>query len=156
MADVTIKYTGLHKRMKKLFNAKDPHVKVGILLAKGGGKTREGGITMVELAAIHEFGSPKANIPQRSFIRSAFQDPTELQKISTRVVKALIDGKVDLSEALDIIGSWGATQVRNNVTQGDGIAPPLKPETVQKKGSSRPLIDTGRMINSVTWEVRVR
>lgn len=35
------------------------------------------------------------------------------------------------------------------------IPPPLKPETVRRKGSSTPLIDTGQLIGSITHQIRV-
>ena len=42
--------------------------------------------------------------------------------------------------------------VRRVLTQA-GIAPPLKPATIARKGSSTPLINTGQLRSAITWRV---
>ncbi|WP_260855420.1 hypothetical protein [Mesorhizobium amorphae] len=34
------------------------------------------------------------------------------------------------------------------------VGPPLKPETIARKGSDKQLIDTSVMLNSVDWRVK--
>jgi len=55
------------------FMAKGYFVKVGILA----GANHEGEIGAVELAAIHEFGSQKRKIPERSFLRQTMANRKE-------------------------------------------------------------------------------
>ena len=150
---VEIQFTDHWRDLEKMAKRHDPHVRVGVLGSKGGNAEHSSGITMVELAAIHEFGSPKNNIPQRSWIRSTFDDNAALAAFSVKIVAALLNGKIELDRALDMIGAFAATEIKKNVTQGEHIAPPLQPETIRRKKSTRPLVDTGRMINAVTWEV---
>ncbi len=139
--------------VKKIGEAANRHVKVGVLASKGGLADHDG-ITMVELAAIHEFGSPAANIPERSFIRKTFiLRRKELAEMTRKLAKQIITKDMPVDKALDILGAWGAAQVKKTVTTGDEIRPPLKKATIDRKGSSRPLIDTDRLINSVQWEV---
>ena len=138
---------------KKIGAAADRHVKVGVLASKGG-LAEHDGITMVELAAIHEFGSPAANIPERSFLRRTFEvKEKEFAAITRKLATQIIKTDMTIDKALNILGAWGSAEVKKFVTVGDNVKPALKKATIDRKGSSRPLIDTGRMINSVQWEV---
>lgn len=129
-------------------------VKVGVLSSKGGDADRDG-ISMVELAAIHEFGSPAANIPERSFIRRTFAaKEREVAAMSSKIGAAIFAGRMDARRGLEILGAWGATEVKKTITSGAGIPPPNAPSTIAKKGSDRPLVDTGRLLGAITWEVK--
>jgi hypothetical protein len=56
------------RRLEKLIKKaqRQTHVAVGILQDE----PRDDGFSMMDLAMVHEYGSPKRNIPARSFIRS--------------------------------------------------------------------------------------
>ncbi len=134
--------------------AQESHVKVGVLASGKGREKNEDGITMIELAAIHEFGSPKAGIPERSFIRRTMRDKSdELGRVCANIAKKYIHGEVTLERGLNQLGAVAAGMIKSRVTAGEHIPPPNAPSTVKAKGSDRPLIDTGRMIGSVTWKV---
>lgn len=126
-------------------------VKVGVLSNAG----NHDHISMVELAAVHEFGSPQNHIPERSFIRATFNEKrSELERFVGAIVKRMFaDKNMTPLIALNILGAWMAAQIQNKITQGPHIPPPLKPATVAAKGSSRPLVDTGRLVQSITHEV---
>lgn len=133
--------------------AKESHVKVGIL-GSAATKSQAEGISIIELAAIHEFGSPAAGIPERSFIRRTLKErESEIAKITAVLAKKFIRGELTLERALNQLGAQVAAMIKNTVTAGEHIPPPLKPATVRRKGSDRPLVDTGRMIAAVTWKV---
>ena len=135
----------------------DPHVKVGILAEGGGGEGRGEGLTNVTLAAIHEFGTSDGKIPERSFIRSAVaRHRLEYIALIQKLLKQVIRQKMTLRQMFDIVGLQAANDIKKGVVSGDGIPPPLKPETIRRKKSSRPLVDTGRMIGAVTWATMVR
>jgi hypothetical protein len=127
---------------------------VGVLVSKGGARSVGDDLTLVELAAIHEFGSPAANIPERSFIRRTFYErvPNELRVVCGRIAKAITLGAMGARQGMNTLGAWAAAQVKNTITQTD-IPPPLASETVNRKGSSKPLVDTGQMLNAISWEV---
>jgi hypothetical protein len=140
------------KLKKRLLKQSDPHVRVGII-AKKGGSADHGGISVVELAAVHEFGAPNAGIPERSFIRRTFHEKRkELVKNVEILTKQVFSKELPLNNALDRLGAWGASAVKNTIT-GEPIPPPLKPKTIERKGSTRPLVDTGQLLNAITWEV---
>jgi len=67
---------------------------------------------------------------------------------STRQV---LDGKITGHAALDAIGGYAATHIQQFMV--DLKHPPNAPITIARKGSSNPLIDTGQLMNSVTWQV---
>lgn len=134
--------------------AQESHVKVGVLANGKGREKNEDGITMLELAAIHEFGSPKAGIPERSFIRRTMRDKRdELGRVCANVAKKYIFGEVTLERGLNQLGAIAAGMIKSTVTSGAHIPPPNAASTIKAKGSDRPLVDTGRMIGSVTWKV---
>lgn len=151
MSSVKVNTAGLDKLKAKAIDLSKAHVKVGVLASKGGNADHDG-IAMIELAAIHEYGSPAANIPERSFIRSAFAKKTELNAFVTKLAKAIVDGKLDARRALHMLGTWAAAKVKKNITERD-IPPPLKPKTIARKKSTKPLVDTGRLLNAITYEV---
>jgi phage gpG-like protein len=130
-------------------------VKVGVLSTKGGdAKHGDNLLSIIELAAIHEFGSPAASIPERSFIRATLaKHRGELVAISQKLAQGLLKGKFDADAVLKILGEWAVAKVRAEITTGDGIPPPLKPRTIARKGSSRPLVDTGRLLGAIAYEI---
>jgi len=117
--------------------------------------------TVIEYAVYNHFGTagrtPRrggwgAPIPARPFITAALypvqkQLRAELRGIARNVVR----GDGSLLQGMTHLGLWGQdliqTQIRSN------MGPPNSPMTVALKGSSRTLIDDGRMLQSVTFEV---
>lgn len=137
----------------KLSRVKGAHVKVGILASKGGNEDRDG-ISMVELAAIHEFGSPAAGVPERSFIRRTVAEKQDLiAKLTAKLAKRVVEKNFPIAQALGVLGTVVAAEIKKTVTVGAGVPPKNAPSTIARKGSDRPLIDTGRMIDAVSHEV---
>lgn len=144
--------------------AQESHVKVGILSGKGGKETNEDGISMLALGVIHELGAPAAGIPARSFIRRTFiVHERELRDTTAKLAGQFISGKLSLEGALGVLGAWGSTKVKQMIatwtwSESGGpldstVVKQLAQSTIDAKGSSRPLIDTGRLSNSITWQV---
>lgn len=128
-------------------------IEIGVL---GGTHTSRDGstISLARLAAIHEFGDPSSNIPERSFLRRAFADPgSQVPRMTERLTRALLNGRIDPAGAFEMLGQQAVAEVKATIAAGPPIPPPLKPETIRRKGSSRPLIDTSQLINSITYRV---
>ncbi len=111
-------------------------------------------LSNVALASIHEFGAPLAGIPERSFVRSTFDAKN---KTWTRLIASLakkIYGATPQGpqRVLGLVGEKAKSDMQNTINRG--IAPPLKQETIDRKGSSKPLIDTGQLKQSITWARR--
>lgn len=145
---------GLTKLVEQLRALKGKTVRVGVLAdepkrAKGDASSKR---TLVEVARAHEFGAPAAGIPQRSFLRATFDERrADIEKLQAALVQNVIDGKMTVDQALGAAGAKlvGWVQVRI----ADGIGPALKPETVRRKGSSKPLINTGQLRSAITFKV---
>jgi len=135
------------KELKK--NLKSARVKVGL---PKGTPDRDDGMSMIELGAIHEFGSHANNIPERSFIRETLNTKQqEYMKFATSQARRVILQEQSISTAIENLGIWGQREIKKKFINNNWQ--PNAPLTAQLKGSSRPLIDTGALRQAITWEV---
>lgn len=105
------------------------------------------GTNVIMVGAVHEFGSPSRNVPQRSFLRSTLKENRKKYKTFIKnLVKQIVNGKIDKDKMLDILGLKLQSDIRNKIT--DIKTPPLK----NREGN--PLIDTGHLRQSITYEIR--
>jgi hypothetical protein len=101
------------------------------------------------VAAIQEFGAPRANIPPRPFFRNMIAKKS--REWPSAVAGLLAANDYDLARSLDQAGFAIAGQLRQSIQQTN--SPPLAPSTIDRKGFSKPLVETGHMLNSVDHEV---
>lgn len=129
------------------------YAKVGLLGAKASAQHESGGpLTVVEVGLVHEFGSRDERIPERSFLREAFDGNREKYAERVRQLMGLVlEGKLDYARALGLLGAEAASDVK--VWMTEGMFEPLAPSTIAKKGSAHPLIDTGQLRASVSFVV---
>lgn len=154
MADVTVDRKRWDELLARAHGLERLHVRVGVLSSKGG-DAKEGEFTLVELAAVHEFGTEDGHVPERAPIRTTFyvRCKQELVDMQFKLAKQIVSGGMDPRRAMGILGSWGANAVKKTITDGDGLPPPLAQSTIDAKGSSRPLVDTGMLKAAYTYEV---
>ena len=141
----------VQKRLEKLLTkmAKGPHVAVGILQDE----KVDNNFSMVDLATVHEYGSKDGRIPQRSFIRSTCDAKRhEHAKLMMNLQQKYIDNKLTMAQALMTLGEVISKDMVQTINRG--IEPKIKKATIKRKGSTKPLIDTGRLKGSITHEVR--
>ena len=83
-----------------------------------------------------------------------FIKKNELSKFINKQFNKVIDQGMPAETALELIGvkaqSISQEAFANN---GYGQWQSLSPKTIEKKGSSQPLIDTGTLRNSITYQV---
>lgn len=109
-------------------------------------------VTLIEVAGWHEFGAPDANIPQRSFIRGTVDEKRdEIARLEAVLLENVVTGKITEAQALDQLGAKVTGLIQTRMSQG--IPPALAQSTIDRKKSSVPLIDTGQLRSSITWEV---
>lgn len=111
-----------------------------------------------ELLYIHDQGSPVRHIPPRPVLKPAIAQPEVKEKIQTMMreaaVAALVNGNMEKCEQnFHKAGMIGRDACKKYIQDGGKLAPNA-PMTVAMKGSSKPLIDTGSMLNSITYAVR--
>lgn len=109
-------------------------------------------INMASLALIHERGSAANNIPARPFMKQTRQKAEgRFARLLRRLYKQVVDGKVRPFDGLSKLGMAYEGEMKNTFTTGSFT--PNKPATIKRKGSSRPLIDTGHLRQSITSKV---
>lgn len=156
MSAVTDKDNGAKAMVERLraFAQSKRTVRVGIL-SDAPKKEREGAtgkLSLLEVAIIHEFGAPAANIPARSFIRATVDEhAADIAKLQRVLGAQVVAGKLTEEQALSALGAKVAGWVQARIAAG--IDPALAPETVKRKKSSKPLIDTGQLRSAVTHVV---
>lgn len=139
---------GLIERMKALGKKQ---VYIGVPASKD--SIHEGGINMATLLAVHTLGAPSKGIPQRDALRPPLINNKDkyVQLMATGFANALADG-TDPNIVYEKIGIVASDDVKAYFL--DGSFKELNEATVERKGSSKPLVDTGEMRNSITYEVR--
>lgn len=113
---------------------------------------------LIQIAAYNEFGTKE--IPARPFVRTTLdRNGTRYSRRIADALGAAVDGwrrggGDDLRLEVERIGREIASDMQGVIQ--NGIKPANAPSTVARKGSNRPLIDTGRLLRSITWIVRRR
>jgi hypothetical protein len=116
--------------------------------------SRGEGLSNTALAVIHEFGLPQRHIPSRPFLRSTFDAKRkEWGALLQRMAPLVLAGKLSEVQALELLGQRASADVKLRITTGGNFASNA-PSTIEKKGSSRPLMDTGRLVQSISYSVQ--
>ncbi len=132
-------------------------------------------INNAQIAYIQNFGSPARNIPARPFMTLGVKDAQEVivQRMK-KLGQIALDGDVDgVEKGLAALGLTVAYAVQNRLREGPWI--PLSPKTVMARMRRRqavakklakgkagwlflkymtPLIDTSKLIKSITYVIR--
>lgn len=110
-------------------------------------------VTNAELGIIHEFGAPERGIPERSFMRStAKEESKNVAKLAEIQIKESLNGEISAYDAFSVIGNYLQVKIVDKIT--DGNFEENTKETIKRKKSSKPLIDTGQLRASITYEIK--
>ena len=143
------------------------HVEVGILSSNSG--------EILMIANVHEFGvdipvTPKMKgyfrhefginlktsvikIPERSFIRSSYDDKRDdIAKSGEELLDLVLEGVLAPRDFYEMLGQTAADTIRDYLVK-EVNSPPNTALTIENKGSSNPLVDTGRLMNSIAYQV---
>lgn len=124
--------------------AKDKAVRRG-----KGGSIRNTDQPLAVIAAIHEFGL--GDMPQRSFLRSAYDENLPMiDKMIQRVANGAVFG-LGTNAALNQLGNVVQGMVQRKIVDGPFV--PNSPATIKRKKSSKPLIDTGHLRQSIRYVI---
>ena len=142
MADITtvsVKTTADGERLQRTMDElKKLKLHVGFM---PGQNFEKDGTDVAVVAMRNEFGDDK--VPARPFMSQAINNNEKaISKIATQALKE--EAPKDI---LDIIGEGLSTLIRKEIEKGDFV--PNAPSTIARKGSDKPLIDTGLMKESV-------
>lgn len=142
------------KGMKKIFGeieaADNAYTEIGV----HSGETNSEGTSMVLIAASNEYGTEDGRIPERSYMRSTFdENKSQLGEVQKKQYQKVLDGKSTIKDALSILGMWFETKVKKKII--DLKDPPNAESTIARKGSSNPLVDEGQLHESIRYRVKV-
>lgn len=104
------------------------------------------GTNVKDVALYQEFGTSR--IPARPFLRPAYNN--NIDRWKEYIYSGLRRGEA-LEQLLNAVGSMGAGEVKREIKAI--TAPPLKKR--RKDGGTKPLVDTGLLLASITYEVKV-
>lgn len=104
-------------------------------------------LNLASLAAVLEFGNER--IPSRPFLR---QTLAENQEKYTALFVKLFESGVSIDQIYEQIALIAQGDVQQNIANGKWTA--NSPSTIKRKKSSKPLIDTGKLRQSVKGIVK--
>ena len=120
-------------------------VKVGIRRGKGS----HDGTDMLDIAVYNHFGT--ATIPARPFVSDcAEKNAGQIKEAQKRLVYRVYQGSLSADGALAQLGAWYVNVQQGHILHGGWT--PNAPATIKRKGSNKPLVDTGQLVNTVDWE----
>lgn len=138
---------GLRRFIRELQIAKVTEVVIGVQQGDMNGEGKQ----IAQYAAYNEFGSGRT--PERSFMRTAFDENLPaLQRDMEKRYTEVVEGTKTVYQALGLVGLYHQEVIKQKIN--DNVPPPNSPVTIALKGSSRTLIDTSAMKNSIHYIIR--
>lgn len=148
---------GLNKKIRVGYLGDDEMVKIGTINEFGAeiksekakkylfAKMKEAGIPIISK------GGGPIRIPERSHIRSTFDSKQSVDKVFNDAQKSFVNEK-NIEKVVNVIGLSMAGEIQEKIASN--IPPKNHPYTTfAKGGKNRTLINSGRMRQSVTYEV---
>lgn len=147
---------GFLKRLIQSFQS-PPDIAVGFPIGKATSVQYPDGTPVIDVAVYNNYGTfnedGSVHIPPRPFLDiGGLRAVEDTKKLRENLFRKVRDGLIDMDKAADIIGARAAAVMKNTIRDFDD--PPNAPSTIAKKKSANPLVDTGLMMQSVTWDVR--
>lgn len=143
---MSIKNPQLKTALEKVLGVKVDKPKITLEAGFLEGVTYSDGMSVPMVASLNEFGT--YDIPPRPFFRNA------INKNSDKWGKVFLQGmqKQSARNAFGLLGE----RIRKDIIQSinDTNEPPNSPVTIARKGSSKPLVDTGLMRASVNYRIK--
>jgi len=145
----------LESTYKKLVSEANVECAVGYPVNASGLGTPEAAYddraSIIQVALWNNYGTDRT--PARPFMDLAAREMREVYKKGMNTLGPKIArGEARVDKVLDVLGLQAEDCVRRAIM--DGEWQPNAPETIKRKKSERPLVDTGTMRNRVTHVVR--
>lgn len=107
-------------------------------------------VMIAMIGAAHELG---LGVPARPWLRPGVKSGTpDYVRLNRRNLLAIVAGTMSQDTAFKQLGAMAVGKVQQYIRVSNHFKP-LKQSTIDAKGSSKPLIDTAQMIQSITYEV---
>lgn len=144
---------GAKRLIQNLERGSHGQISIGVHGTEASFPRQDGGLTVGELAEIHEFGL--GHVPPRSWLGGWFD---EREDSFPQVIRIQLSEKLKARQPLEVAFKTCAVLFQASIQQRftDGIPPELADETIRRKGSSTPLIDTGVLRSSVLGKYELK
>lgn len=148
MADKTVdRWTKEGKAFKKALKELD---KYEVRIGYQEGASYPDGTPVIQVAMWNELGT--VNIPPRPFLRqTADNNEAKIQSNMKSAAIKIANGST-AETVLNELGVFGKGLLQKEIKNGEFT--PNAPSTVKKKGSDRPLIDTGLLRQSANYVIK--
>ncbi len=145
---------GFKDIIKKLQALKGKTLKAGIL--SDAGVNKKTGALIADYASINEFGGyteDGVKIPERSFIRSTCNEQSKKwEAMKDKIVDKIIDDpSSNVERLIGLLGEQVVGDIKEKILSN--VPPELSDYTKARKGSTRSLVDTNNMLNSIDFEI---
>lgn len=128
----------------------------------GSDQTNKEGTTIGEYALINEYGAPGAGIPERPFMRRAFDNNEQKYRDAiARWHSVWLLGQITLNGILVRLGMMARNEIIKSIRTATAWAAANAPSVQRRKGSGKrdvnaPLRDTGAMMGRPWFEAKIR
>lgn len=103
---------------------------------------------------VHENGSPLWQVPPRPILEPAIDNSKDLiAEEMKNVAETALDGK-NVTVALEKVGMLGQNIARDWFTNPENKWASNSRNTIKRKGSDKPLIDSGELRKSITYVIK--
>ncbi len=117
-----------------------------------GTQLKESDVTLGEVAAVHEFGCPLRNIPERSFLRATIEKQSdEIKGDISNEINSFLRSGITSVEVANTISKNVLNRVQERIL--GGIDPKLSEKTIKRKGHDLQLVDTDQLFDAIKSEV---
>ncbi len=153
MADIKLTDLGFEKIIANDSKLAGNGVKFGIQAGEGE-EDEEGateGTDILDIAIYNEYGTE--HIPARPFMKDFANknEQTLIKKMNSQAKKVFAGMPVET--ALAELGEFAQKHQKAHIRKASLWAEANAPSTIRQKRSSKPLIDTGALVNAVRYEV---
>lgn len=148
-AEVSFKDKGWNSIKKQLIELDKKFVYVGIQGANA--KINRDGAPLVEIATWNHFGTE--HIPERPFLTATIRfNKSQIKRRIATSIRLVTSGKATAKKAQIMLGEYVVGLVQDEIAAW--VDPPNAESTVKAKGFNNPLIQTGTLRRSITFEVK--
>lgn len=158
LVKVDLKKTSYNKDLLKKLQKTLESASVYVGIPQDKNARVEGEVTNASLLYLHSKGSPLAHLPARPVIEPALEDTENklrLVELLTKATKEALRGDEEgFKRGLQVTGMFAQNICRGWFVNPKNNWAPLSPITIAKKGSDKPLIDTGQLRKAITYVVK--
>jgi len=140
---------GWRRLAREIPELKNRNVTVGI---QQGEAPYDDGTSLALVALINELGTDDGRIPPRpAFAQNMDENRDKYLRHLERLPRLLAEGKTTVDQHLDRLGQMAEDDLRATIVSLR--EPPNADSTIDRKGSSNPLVEDGRLNQSVRYKV---